>query len=83
MAQSPIVYVLAEKRAEIAGLIIDLDRRTRQARADLVHVDATLHLFDPGIRPRSIKAERPASQRLGYLQPGEISQRCREAIRDA
>ena len=47
MAQSPVVYALVDKRAEITGLIIDLERRTRQARADLVHVDATLHLFDP------------------------------------
>jgi hypothetical protein len=47
IAQSPVVYALVEKRAEITGLNIDLERRTRQARADLVQMDATLHLFDP------------------------------------
>jgi hypothetical protein len=73
MAQSPIVYALVQKRAEIAGLIIDLEKRTRQGRADLVHVDATRHLFDPDIRPRSIKAKRLAPRLSAYPSNPRVS----------
>jgi hypothetical protein len=80
MAQSPVVYALIAKRAELAGLIKDLEKRTKQARVDLSHIDATLRLFDPDIRPTSIRAKNPAVKRLSYFEPGEMSRLCREAV---
>ena len=38
---------LRERRAEMSGEITSIERRLRDLRASLVHVDATLRLFDP------------------------------------
>jgi hypothetical protein len=83
MAQSIIIHALTEKRAEVSGIIADLEERTRQARADLAHIDATLRLFDPDVKIGAIRAKQPAKARSGPFAPGEISKRCREALRDA
>lgn len=82
MAQSPIIHALIEKRAEVSGWIADLEERTRQARADLAHIDATLRLFDPDAIPERIAAKRPTS-RNGWFGNGEISRRIRDALRTA
>jgi hypothetical protein len=83
MAQSIIIHALVEKRAEVSGIIADLEEQTRQARADLAHIDATLRLFDPEIQVAAIRAKQPAKSRNGAFANGEISKRCREAIRRA
>ncbi len=83
MAQSLIINALIEKRAEIAGAIAVLERQISQRRADLAHVDATLRMFDPDVQVRAIRAKFPAKPRSSLFGNGEISQRCREAIRDA
>ena len=82
MATSIILSALTTKRAEISGLIADLEDRTRQARADLAHLDATLLLFDPDANLTQIKARKLRS-RAGLFVTGEISRRTREALRDA
>jgi hypothetical protein len=83
MAQPHVVYALIAKRAELAGLIHDLEKRAKQARIDLTHINSTLRLFDPDIRPVSITSKNPAGNRLKYFEPGEMSRLCREALRDA
>jgi len=83
MAQSIIIHALVEKRAELSGAILELERQAKQARADLLHIDATLMLFDPDIRPHAIRAKQPTPQRLSYFEAGEMSRTCREVIRDA
>jgi hypothetical protein len=40
-------------------------------------------MFDPDVQVRAIRAKVPAKPRSGLFGNGEISQRCREAIRDA
>jgi hypothetical protein len=82
MAQSPIVNALIEKRSAIGGIIADLEERTRQARADLAHIDATLRIFDPSAEPTAIKDKRPY-QRSGVFASGEISRRIRDMLRVA
>jgi hypothetical protein len=81
MAQSPVIYALVEKRGEVSGRIAELEELTRQTRADLAHIDATLLMFDPDMKPATIRAKAPAKGRSGYFANGEISKRCREAIR--
>ncbi len=83
MAQSPIIHALIEKRSELSGAILELEQRSKQARADLLHIDATLRLFDPDIRPQAIRTKHPTPQRLSYFEAGEMSRTCREVIRDA
>jgi hypothetical protein len=38
-------------------------------------------MFDPDMKPDTIRAKAPAKGRSGYFANGEISKRCREAIR--
>jgi hypothetical protein len=56
MAESHVVSALVSKRAEIAGLIARTEQQLGQFRADLVHLDATLRLFAPGLEPKTIPA---------------------------
>ena len=81
MAQSIIIHALVEKRAELAGSVSDLERRIHQARADLAHIDATLCLFDPTIRPASIKPKAAPPTKSPHFDMGEIARRCREGLR--
>jgi hypothetical protein len=84
----PVKYTLVAKRSEIGGIIADLEERTRQARADLAHIDATPPMFYPDAKPQSIKG-KPQSikgkccggRRSGLFANGEISKRIREALR--
>src|SRR5215213_207345 len=82
MSTSPVINALIEKRAELAGYLADLERRAVQCRADLVHLDSTLRMFNPDFDPDSIAPKQPQRRSL-YFQMGEVSQRCREAIRKA
>jgi hypothetical protein len=83
MATSIIINALIQKRAEIGGLITDLEARAKQARANLAHIDATLALFDPAARPHEIRNKRPTPRGAGVLAVGEISRRIRDALREA
>ena len=83
MSHSFIISGLIAKRAELSGLITDLEERTHQARADMAHIDATLKLFDPDSVPENIRPKAPAAARSGFFANGEISRRCREAVRRA
>jgi hypothetical protein len=49
----------------------------------LVHLDATLRLFAPDYDPDAIRPKRVIPPRSLYLQMGEISDRCRDALRRA
>src|ERR687885_1833195 len=57
------INALVRKRAELAGLIEHRRAELDAMLANLGHLDATLRLFDPEIRPDAIrpKAPRPAA----------------------
>jgi len=40
-------------------------------------------MFDPAVRVQAIRAKFPAKPRSSLFANGEISRRCREAVRDA
>lgn len=82
MGNSYAISALTDKRAEIAGFILDLERQLRVRRSDLIHLDAALRLLDPTIKPHTIRAKHPMADRSGYFAMGEISQRCLEGLRD-
>ena len=83
MSSSPVINALVTKRAELAGVLSDLERCIAAARADLAHVDATLVLFDPSIKPITIRAKPAAPNRSAHFAVGEIARRCRNALRTA
>ena len=51
MAEPHVIGALRNKRAELAGMLRQLEQQLVQQRANLAHVDATMRLFDPDIRP--------------------------------
>jgi hypothetical protein len=83
MGQSHAVSALVAQRAKIAGLILDLEKQLANHRASLLHIDATLKLLDPAIKIHKIRARHRAADRSSYFDRGEISRRCKEAIRDS
>ena len=82
MAESHVVSALVSKRAEIAGLIARTEQQLGQFRADLVHLDATLRLFAPGLEPKTIPAKRIRQADL-WLEHGELPRRVLDALRRA
>ena len=60
MAEPHVIAALKDKRAELAGIIADLEKGINRHRADLVHLDATLRMFAPdteaaGITPKAVR----------------------------
>ena len=82
MGEPHVVSALWTKRSEVAGLIAALERRIDQHRADLRHVDATLRLFAPEIKPETIPARRPKA-RNDWFSHGECLRRIYDVLRDA
>jgi hypothetical protein len=82
MTEMLAITTLRTKRAEIADALEGLGRQVEQRRTDLMHVDATLRLFDsdaaavPG--PKG-----PARKRNDWFQPGECRRRIHDVLRDA
>jgi hypothetical protein len=76
------VNALRNKRAELAGLIAMHQREIDRLRSTLIHVDATLLLFDPGTDPEDIAPRKRNPKRLHYFGPGEQSRRVLEALRE-
>lgn len=83
MTNAYAISALTTQRAKISGLTLDLEKELATHRASLLHIDATLRLLDPTIKIHRIRATHRAAERSGCFAPGEISQRCLEAVRDA
>jgi hypothetical protein len=83
MAETHVISALRDKRAELAGLVADLERRLQQTASDLGHLDATLRLFDPTVKMGDIRPKQAAPALSEHFQRGELASRCREALRIA
>jgi hypothetical protein len=75
-----VVTGLITKRREIAGQIEDLQRRMKQAVADLDHVEASLRIFKPDIDLEEIMP-RPVPPPHAAFK-GEVSRILLEALRE-
>ena len=82
MAEGHVVSALANKRAEIAGMIARAEQQIGQFRADLAHVDATIRLVASAMEPEAIPANRIRQSRLRF-EPGGLSCRVLDALRRA
>jgi hypothetical protein len=82
MAEPHVVAALRDKRAELSGTIVDLEKRLGQHRADLLHVDAVLRLFAPDLEPAAIG---PRAVRRGneWFKPGELVRLVLDVLRTA
>lgn len=79
MGESFVISGLREKRAALAGRIVDLRREAENLQAQLVHLDAVLKLY--GLEPAEIPNKGRMPVRSAYFGRNEISQRCRDMIR--
>jgi hypothetical protein len=82
MAEPHVISALRSKRSELGGVVNQLEQRLEQHRADLAHLDATMRLFDPDIRPQEV---RPKQQRVrsAWFRPGECLRLIYDELRDA
>jgi hypothetical protein len=80
---SPVaVNALRNKRADLAGQIEMHNREIDRLRSELVHLDATLRLFDPYIQPDEIASRKRWPRRTDYFARGELTRLVFEALRE-
>ena len=82
MGEPHVISARASKRAAIAGEIHALEHRLAQLRADLIHIDAALVVFDPSAAPATIAPKRPV-RRSAWFAAGELSRLVLEILRRA
>ena len=82
MAELHVIGVLRHKRAELAGMLRQLEQQLVQQRANLAHLDATMRLFDPHIRPKDIPFKQPR-ERNAWFHQGECLRLIYDQLREA
>src|SRR3954468_15289129 len=82
MAEPHVIGASRNKRVELAGMPRQLEQQLIQQRADLAHLDATMRLFDPHIRPKDIRPRQPR-ERNAWFRPGECSRLIYDELREA
>ena len=82
MAEPHVISALRDKRSELAGVVRQLEQQLAQQRSKLAHVDATMLLFDPDIRPNNIPP-RQRRQRNAWFRSGECLRLLYDELRDA
>jgi hypothetical protein len=81
--EQPIaVNALRNMRARIAGEIAMHSREIDRPRAELIHLDATLRLFDPETDPADVPALHRYPKRTEWFSRGEATRRLYETLRD-
>jgi hypothetical protein len=81
--EQPIaVNALRNMRSRIAGEIAMHGREIDRLRAELVHLDATLRLFDPDTEPSDVPALYRYPKHTEWFARGEVTRRVYEALRD-
>ena len=75
------VAALSRKRAEIAGMILDLEKQIVAHRADLLHIDNAMRLLNSPIPGEAIPAKRVRPRQQGYFVHGELSRRIFDVLR--
>jgi hypothetical protein len=82
MAEPHVIGALRNKRAELAGVLRQLEQQLGQQRANLAHLDATMRLFNPDIRPNDIHPKKPRA-RNAWFRPGECLRLIYDELREA
>jgi hypothetical protein len=82
MAEMHVIGALRNKRSELAGMLRQLEQQLVQQRANLAHLDATMRLFDPDIRPKDICPKQPR-ERNAWFRQGECLRLIYDELREA
>ncbi len=69
MTEPRVIDALREKRSELSGIVSHLEQQIVHHRANLVHLDAAMRLFDPDLAPGEAgpRQQRPRS---AWFHPG-------------
>jgi hypothetical protein len=82
MAEPHVIGALRNKRAELAGMLRQLEQQLTQHKANLAHLDAAMLLFDPSIRPKDIRPRQQRARNVWFRQ-GECLRLIYDELRDA
>jgi hypothetical protein len=82
MAEPHVIDALRDKRSELDGMLRQLEHQLVLQRANLAHVDATMRLFDPDIRPNDIRPRQPR-ERNAWFRQGECLRLIYDELRQA
>ena len=82
MDELHVMHALRNKRAELAGALIQIELQFVRQRADLTHIDATMRLFDPDIQPHEILPKQRRAN-SAWFRHGECLRLIYDELRDA
>jgi len=82
MTEPHVIGALRDKRSELDGMLRQLEHQLVLQRANLAHVDATMRLFDPDIRPNDIRPRQPR-ERNAWFRQGECLRLIYDELRQA
>jgi hypothetical protein len=82
MGEPHVIGALSNKRAELAGIVSQLERQLAQQQANLAHLDAAMRLFDPDIRPNRICPKQRRARSV-WFRPGECLRLIYDELREA
>jgi len=82
MAELHVIAALRDKRSELAGKVLLLEQQLAEHSASLTHVDATMRLFDPQLRPEDVQPKRQRT-RGTWFRPGECLRLIYDVLREA
>ena len=77
-----VISALRDKRSELVGMVMNIEQQLVQHRANLTHLDATMRLFDPELRPEEIRARQRRTCNA-WFRPGECLRLIYDVLRDA
>src|SRR6202034_73076 len=81
MAELHVVSALRNKRAELAGMVGQLEQQLARQRTNLAHLDATMRLVYPEIRPHEIGAKHRRARSV-WSRRGECLRRIYDDLRN-
>ncbi len=82
MAEPHVIDALRGKRSELSGIVSRLEQQIVQHRANLVHLDAAMRLFDPDLVPEEV-GSRQQQPRSVWFRPGECLRLIHDVLREA
>jgi hypothetical protein len=82
MADSFVLIGLKRKRRQIAGLVVEHERKAMAWRAALAQVDGVLKLFDPELDPEKLPKQRTL-RRSPYYEGHALMRLIWDALREA
>jgi hypothetical protein len=82
MAEPHVIGALRNKRAELAGTLRQLEQQLARERTNLTHLDATMRMFDPNIRPKDIRPRQPRTHNA-WFRHGECLRLIYDELREA